>query len=222
MQPRTDITTEGMIAIGRSAGGFASIALAADPPPGLAAVINFAGGRGSRADDDVCDEDALVRAFGAWARPRACRCCGSTQRTTSTSGRNWRTASTPRSSGRRPCEIRRRAAVRPRRPFAVFATGASIWIPMVDGFLREQNLGFARADCSTRHGGACRRRRQLSERGRGSFAGYLPAARTRLLRCRRRATSPGARTCEVGARQRPRQLPMRKICAGLRALCGRR
>ena len=45
------------------AGGFASLALSADPPPGLAAAINFAGGRGSRADNDVCDEDALVRAF---------------------------------------------------------------------------------------------------------------------------------------------------------------
>ena len=63
MSRRADVTTQGMIAVGVSAGGFASIALSADPPPGLAAVINFAGGRGSRADNDVCDEDALVRAF---------------------------------------------------------------------------------------------------------------------------------------------------------------
>ncbi len=64
MNRRADITTQGMIAVGISAGGFASIALSADPPPGLAAVINFAGGRGSRADNDVCDEETLVRAFG--------------------------------------------------------------------------------------------------------------------------------------------------------------
>ena len=50
MNRRADVTTQGMIAAGVSAGGFASIALSADPPPGLAAVINFAGGRGSRAD----------------------------------------------------------------------------------------------------------------------------------------------------------------------------
>ena len=37
-------------------------------PPGLAAAINFAGGRGSRADNDVCDEDALVRAFATLGR----------------------------------------------------------------------------------------------------------------------------------------------------------
>ena len=63
MRNRTDVSTNGMIAVGVSAGGFASLALTADPPPGLAAAINFAGGRGSRADNDVCDEDALVRAF---------------------------------------------------------------------------------------------------------------------------------------------------------------
>ena len=62
MRSRTDVSTNGMIAVGVSAGGFASLALTADPPPGLAAAINFAGGRGSRADNDVCDE-ALVRAF---------------------------------------------------------------------------------------------------------------------------------------------------------------
>ena len=63
MRSRTDVSTNGMIAVGVSAGGFASLALTANAPPGLAAAINFAGGRGSRADNDVCDEDALVRAF---------------------------------------------------------------------------------------------------------------------------------------------------------------
>ena len=68
MSSRTDVSTNGMIAVGVSAGGFASLALSADPPPGLAAAINFAGGRGSRADNDVCDEDALVRAFATLGR----------------------------------------------------------------------------------------------------------------------------------------------------------
>jgi dienelactone hydrolase len=53
MRNRTDVSTDGMIAVGVSAGGFASLALAADPPQGLAAAINFAGGRGSRADNEV-------------------------------------------------------------------------------------------------------------------------------------------------------------------------
>src|SRR5882757_3257871 len=68
MRGRTDVSTSGMIAVGASAGGFATVALTADPPAGLAAAISFAGGRGSRADNDVCDEDALVREFGALGR----------------------------------------------------------------------------------------------------------------------------------------------------------
>ena len=57
-----------MIAVGHSAGGFASVALSADPPPGLVAAISFAGGRGSRADDEVCSEDALVKAFATFGK----------------------------------------------------------------------------------------------------------------------------------------------------------
>jgi dienelactone hydrolase len=68
MKGRSDISIQGMIAVGVSAGGFASVGLGADPPPGLAAVISFAGGRGSSADDSVCDEDALVHAFAAMGR----------------------------------------------------------------------------------------------------------------------------------------------------------
>jgi dienelactone hydrolase len=63
MQNRSDVSTNGMIAVGASAGGFASIALAASAPPGLVAAISFAGGRGSRDDDDVCNPDGLVQAF---------------------------------------------------------------------------------------------------------------------------------------------------------------
>jgi dienelactone hydrolase len=54
-----------IVIIGQSAGGIGSIALAAEPPPGLKAVVNFAGGRGSRAPNDVCREDRLVAAYAA-------------------------------------------------------------------------------------------------------------------------------------------------------------
>lgn len=53
------------IVIGQSAGGIGTMALAADPPPGLRAAINFAGGRGSRGPNDVCSEDRLVNAYAA-------------------------------------------------------------------------------------------------------------------------------------------------------------
>ncbi len=52
-----------IISVGISAGGFASVALTAAPPPGLLAAISFAGGRGSVRPDEVCQEDRLVEAF---------------------------------------------------------------------------------------------------------------------------------------------------------------
>jgi dienelactone hydrolase len=52
-----------IISIGISAGGFANVALSAEPPPGLVAAISFAGGRGSRRPDEVCNADELVRTF---------------------------------------------------------------------------------------------------------------------------------------------------------------
>lgn len=61
---RPEIDPSRMIAAGVSTGGLAMVALAADPPPNLIAAINFAGGRGSRAADEVCNPEDLVRAFG--------------------------------------------------------------------------------------------------------------------------------------------------------------
>jgi len=52
-----------IISIGRSAGGFATVALTAKPPAGLVAGISFAGGRGSPAKDEVCNPGDLINAF---------------------------------------------------------------------------------------------------------------------------------------------------------------
>ncbi len=60
-----------ILAVGRSAGGMATVGLVADPPPGLVGGISFAGGRGSDADNHVCGEDRLIaafRTFGTTAR----------------------------------------------------------------------------------------------------------------------------------------------------------
>jgi dienelactone hydrolase len=57
------VTKDKWISVGVSAGGLATVALTADPPPGLAAAIAFAPGRGSRADDEVCGEKLLAAAF---------------------------------------------------------------------------------------------------------------------------------------------------------------
>ena len=73
MKGRADVTTQGMIAVGVSTGGFATVALTSDPPPGLAAAINFAGGlhRASLTGTGIRngrDEAALVDAFATLGR----------------------------------------------------------------------------------------------------------------------------------------------------------
>jgi dienelactone hydrolase len=59
--PQVDDTR--IIAGGVSTGGFTTVALTANPPRGLVAGINFAGGRGSQADHDVCAPGDLIGAY---------------------------------------------------------------------------------------------------------------------------------------------------------------
>jgi dienelactone hydrolase len=65
---RPDIDATRMIAVGVSAGGFATVALTADPPPGLVAAISFAGGRGSLQSDRLCRPDRLIDAFRSFGK----------------------------------------------------------------------------------------------------------------------------------------------------------
>jgi len=57
-----------ILAVGHSAGAFATVALTSDPPAGLLAAIAFAPGRGSYASDKVCAEDALVGSFAQYGK----------------------------------------------------------------------------------------------------------------------------------------------------------
>jgi dienelactone hydrolase len=52
-----------VLSVGVSTGGFANVALTAEPPPNLVAAISFAGGRGSIRPDTVCAPYALIQAF---------------------------------------------------------------------------------------------------------------------------------------------------------------
>jgi dienelactone hydrolase len=63
MRSQPYVSKDKWISVGVSAGGFATIALTADPPEGLAAAIAFAPGRGSASPDFVCAEDKLIAAF---------------------------------------------------------------------------------------------------------------------------------------------------------------
>jgi dienelactone hydrolase len=71
LEKRSDVEASHVLAVGVSAGGFATVALTADPPPGLTAAISFAGGRGSSGPDRVCSADDLVEAFKQYGVPRA-------------------------------------------------------------------------------------------------------------------------------------------------------
>lgn len=65
------VRKSGVVVIGQSAGGWGALALAGRNPPTVRAVINFAGGRGGRADgqpDNNCAPDRLVAAAGIFGR----------------------------------------------------------------------------------------------------------------------------------------------------------
>jgi dienelactone hydrolase len=68
LRTRAEIDPSRMIAVGVSTGGLAMVGLSADPPPGLVAAISFAGGRGSKSPDNVCNADVLVDAFGEFGK----------------------------------------------------------------------------------------------------------------------------------------------------------
>jgi dienelactone hydrolase len=63
-----EVDTSTIISAGVSTGGFAQVALSANPPPGLRAAISFAGGRGGDGHEHNCDLGAVVGAFGAFGK----------------------------------------------------------------------------------------------------------------------------------------------------------
>jgi dienelactone hydrolase len=175
MQNRTDVSTNGMIAVGGSAGGFASIALAAAAPPGLAAVISFAGGRGSRADDDVCDEAALVRSFAALGRTSRIPMLWIYAENDKFFGPDLahRMYAAFTAAGGRAQYID--AAAFGNDGHTLFSSGIALWTPMVDRFLREQNLATGEIAAAPLPATVSPPSR-LSERGRSAFEAYLAAS----------------------------------------------
>ncbi|HUN47556.1 MAG TPA: alpha/beta fold hydrolase [Stellaceae bacterium] len=59
---------ERVVLLGYSTGGFAVVAAGAANPPGVAGIINVAGGRGAFEPDHVCGADNLVSAYGVLGR----------------------------------------------------------------------------------------------------------------------------------------------------------
>jgi dienelactone hydrolase len=190
MNSRRDVTTEGMIAVGVSGGGLASIALSVNPPPGLAAVINFAGGlmRAQHSANDprsASDEAGLVEAF---------RTFGQSSRTPML----WIYAAND--SYFRPELAHQllaaftaaggRAKLIDAPAFdndghQLFSAGIAMWLKPVDDFLREQNLEI-RDLLPPPTLPALPLPPRLSEKGRASFTDYLAAGPHKAF-----AASPG-------------------------------
>jgi dienelactone hydrolase len=57
-----------VISVGVSGGGFATVALTADPPPNLVAAISFAGGEGSSEHGMYCSFNELIQDFATFGR----------------------------------------------------------------------------------------------------------------------------------------------------------
>lgn len=64
--PEVDSST--ILSVGVSTGGFAQVALSADPPPGLKAAISFAGGRGGDGHEHNCNLPGVLDAFRSFGK----------------------------------------------------------------------------------------------------------------------------------------------------------
>ncbi len=179
MTSRNDVTTRGMIAVGVSGGGLASIALTIDPPPGLAAVISFAGGlaRAQRQANDARtagDEAGLADAY---------KTLGEGSRTPmlwiySANDSQFRPEFAHRllaaftSGGGQATLID--APAFGSDGHLLFSAGIAMWPKVVDDFLREQKLG-ARNVLPPPTLPALPAPPRLSDKGRASFVEYLTA-----------------------------------------------
>ncbi|MFI4987620.1 MAG: alpha/beta hydrolase family protein [Alphaproteobacteria bacterium] len=169
-----EVDASRIIALGVSAGGFATVALTADPPPGLVAAVSFAGGRGSLSSDANCSPDALVSAF---------RSFGSRSRVPML----WVYAENDHFFGpgiaHRFVEAFKEGGgqvtfIAP-PPFGsdghkLFSSaGIPIWTPLVDEFLRSRGLVLRSTQLALPSPPGIDLPAELSADGRGAFASYL-------------------------------------------------
>jgi len=176
MNSRADVTTKGMIAVGVSSGGFATVALTSDPPPGLAAAINFAGGlhRASLTGTGIRnadDETELVNAFrrlGRTSHTPMLWVYAANDTYFSPDLAHRLIAAFGASGGH--AQLIDAPAFGTDGHF-LFGGGIPIWTGMVDDFLRQQALGSR--DLLAVSIPALPLPPRLSETGRAAFAQYL-------------------------------------------------
>lgn len=133
-----------IIAVGFSAGGFATLAFTAfNPPTGLKAAISFAGGRGSLSNDNVCSTDALISAFGVFGKtsrvPTLWVYAQNDHFFNPELAQKLLTAFTK--TGGNATFIRAKAFGKEGH-FLFSQAGIPRWTPLVDNFLKNHNLTF--------------------------------------------------------------------------------
>jgi dienelactone hydrolase len=138
-----EVDASRIISVGVSAGGFATVALTANPPQGLVAGISFAGGRGSQSSDNVCNAQIEINAFREFGE-------------SSSVPMLWVYAENDHFFGpqlaaefyRAFTEGGGKAQFVSAGPFGTdghhlfSADGIPIWMPIVDEFLKSQKLNF--------------------------------------------------------------------------------
>jgi dienelactone hydrolase len=177
LSQRPDVDARRMIAVGVSAGGFATVALTENPPRGLVAAISFAGGRGSESADNVCDAPALIQAFHMFGQHTHTPML-------------WVYASNDHFFGPLLADQFRQAFAAAGAPVtfvhaAAFgmdghmlfsAQGRPVWTPLVDAFLAREHLPRATPLLPPYASPALRPPGALSASGRKDFAAYLAAS----------------------------------------------
>jgi dienelactone hydrolase len=170
---RPDIDPTHLIAIGVSAGGFATVALTAEPPPGLVSAISFAGGRGSLQADQDCRSDRLIEAFRAFGQssriPMLWVYAANDHFFPLALARQLRAAFV---AGGGNVDFVAAPAFGNDGHALFSPTGIPVWTPYVDAFLQQQKLKLRNAPLplATPHAIAPA---QLGTNGRKAFATYL-------------------------------------------------
>jgi hypothetical protein len=160
--------------VGVSAGGFATVALTADPPPGLTAAISFAGGRGSSGPDTVCSADALVDAFkqfGAQSRVPMLWVYAKNDHFFGPALAEKLLSAFNGAGGR--ADFVHAPAFGEEGHFLFSASGRAAWTPIVDAYLKTHD--FAAAAQTPGATLALKPPRQISVNGRKDFGTYLEA-----------------------------------------------
>jgi len=169
-----EVDASRIIAVGVSAGGFATVALTADPPPGLVAAISFAGGRGSRRPDEVCNPGQLVQAFSDFGKKSRIPMLWVYSDNDHFFGPQIAAQSFHAFTAAGGNATFIRAAAFRRDGHGLFSLGGiPIWAPMVDGFLASQNLTLRSALLSLPTPPDVSAPSELSAAGREEFRAFL-------------------------------------------------